>query len=525
MYPNTVLLNRTCYSSHSKRVWAWFAFLFLLVIQALYLRVAIVDHDIVLGQDIARRMLEGGSYHKDFFENNPPLLFYFHSLSFLLAKTFKLNPIFTWYGVIFSLSIACFASSCRLIEAAFTKTDPQRKSLIIFLIIALAVVPFINFSQKSHLLMLLFLPYLFLFLVRQQERESLNWKPKALIGFFAALGICLKPPYYFFAPILLELYWLRHQKMGSALLRADLITGVLTCLIYLLIVVLFHQDYVLIVFPIALSAYAPLMTTSWSHLLLSQASLFFLLLLFLYFLIRQEDKYKGSARIFILANLGFLLSFCLQKKGWPYQEIPALICSVIAFGILYQAILEKYAADKNTKRLIGLFFAITLVCMLYQPIATRINNQLQCLNNSQCKLLSMTNELTRISDGSSYFVFSETLIGSYLTYYAHLHSNSRFASLWMSPYYLENGHIKESSFVDKIKKAILEDFEKDKPQLVLVSHNRSKNYLNVGEVYFEMMKKDPRFSKIWQKYHYQKTFTTMPNLEFSLYSLQLSIIN
>lgn len=498
-------------------LWVWGGFIVLLALQALYLKVAIVDHDIILGQDIARRMLEGGSYQNHFFENNPPLLFYFHAFSLLIARAVDFNPIMTWYGLIFVLTLSSFGLSRFLIFRAYPKNSTARAAYSVFLIMALALVPYINFSQKSHLLMLLLLPYLFLSLLRLQQGMLPSLKVQGLIGVLGALGVCIKPPFYFFAPLLIELYWVFYTKRLSSLYRADLLAGVTICFTYLFVILVYHSDYVHIVFPIALTAYAPLKTASWQAFFFSRASLFFYLLLILYCFIRSERQFASQALLFIVASLGFLLSFILQKKGWPYQEIPSLICSVLALCSIYLAFLEKYGEDKSTRRLIGLIFFIALFFLLYPPVVSRMKSRLQCLINPECTLLTMTAELKKISNNGHYFVFSETLLSSYVRYYANLESSSRFASLWMNPYHLKNGKREKSAFVEQIQAAILEDFTKEKPSIVLVSHNLEKNYLNVGETYFDFLKKDEKFSKLWKQYHYQKTFTTMPGFQFSLY--------
>lgn len=495
------------------------------IFEATYLFYALVDHDIIWGQEIGKRMLLKGTYSQNFFENNPPLLFFWHAFSFKISSIFSLDRVLTWYGFVAVLSFISFFACLKLARQADVIKKHQINTIVIALTLAIFVVPLINYSQKSHLLLLLILPYFFAFLLRIKGK-TLSKKWQVIIGISAALGFSLKPPYYFFAPILIEAFWLYRKKSFYAFFRPDVIAGIGVIVCYVAIIFIFYSDYVYEVFPIALASYAPLSLISFKGLFLSASTILFLVTSLLYFLLQKSvsDKPHNDEQdflailIFMLGALGFLLSFWLQKKGWPYQEIPCLSLLVLALGFNFDLYQRRFSQSLGESFFVAFAYFLLLAFLVGPMLTTRIKTRLSCASGSSCALFKMIDEVKQFSPDGQEFIFSEIILPSYMSYYGKLDWGSRFGSLWMMPYHIENEKRIKNDFTDKVLAMILDDFNKAKPSVVIVSNRKDKTFFDVGDNYFQLMLENKKFQSLWQAYHLQKVFYDVPDFDFKVYS-------
>ena len=114
------------------------------LIAALFLLAWHMQATVLLNADVAwlieasKRMLAGGSYTKDFFENNPPWILYFYAPAVLLSKFFTINLAYSLRTYILILAFIALLLSKHFLKTIFSKNQ-QDSALYPFLLLTLAM--------------------------------------------------------------------------------------------------------------------------------------------------------------------------------------------------------------------------------------------------------------------------------------------------------------------------------------------------------------------------------------------------
>ncbi|APS84380.1 hypothetical protein AVM71_15600 [Piscirickettsia salmonis] len=106
---------------------------------------------------------------------------------------------------------------------------------------------------------------------------------------------------------------------------------------------------------------------------------------------------------------------------------------------------------------------------------------------------------------TSVYFFSSHLETSTLSYYSNVKNASRFPSFWMLPKMAElrknqqrlslNDNKNLNKATAFIQQAVVEDFNQNKPDLVIIRQENWMNFLN-------FLLENSRFKKNWHHYHY-----------------------
>jgi hypothetical protein len=250
-----------------------------------------INHDVAWLAEAARRLLLGGTYTNDFFENNPPMILYLYVPPVLLSKIFSLNIVvamrlYVYFIAAFSLFI-CYDLIKKIFAA---RHEILSRYMLVMLAIIFLIVPLYYFAQREHLLVLLIMPYIFL-MAYQLEGKTVTRSYVILIGVMAGLGFAIKP-YFIFSLLFIELYYLYCQKSWLAFMRPDFQAIMLVMVTYLSLVFLVNPDYVFTVIPFALHFchFEAILPVS---LILSINSVYFIgVALVFYFIQRHANPYK-----------------------------------------------------------------------------------------------------------------------------------------------------------------------------------------------------------------------------------------
>src|SRR5580700_2691649 len=165
----------------------------------------IMRAQVVLNGDVASLLydtelfLSGGTYVKDFFETNPPMIFILYSPIVILQKIthFNIKTIVCFYIILFAfISLAvCYA----LLKHIISEKDSYLRSAIIFVLLcAFLLIPITDFGQREHLLCILGMPYVFAVVVRAKG-IAISVTEATVIGLIGGLVFSLKP--FFLIPI------------------------------------------------------------------------------------------------------------------------------------------------------------------------------------------------------------------------------------------------------------------------------------------------------------------------------------
>lgn len=473
----------------------WFFFTLLLITQIILQLNSPLHHDLIWSLEVGKRLMAGGTYFHDFFETNPPLLYFLHGALFKLAGAIQLKPLTVFYIFIICASLLCYLSCFRITRNLFPEDKQIRTFLLTALAISLGFAPNNDYGQKEHIMMLLALPY-FLFNLSFILNKPRSKQHEIVLGALAGIGFAFKPPYFFIPLALIELERVVRNRSFNVLIRWDIAAIVCVQFIYLLSMVILTPSYLTDMLPVILKTYVPQAFVPWSGTLLNHYSLFFYFNTLIWFLCYQPNRLNQIIAYFFLITLGFTLSFILQNKGWAYQQLPLRISNLLFLSLIALSGLRKFK-DCIIQKYVLLLSVIFLITTLFLIPSCKISTErLSCFINPSCSFNQMTDEIRAYTTpNDSFFSFSSHMQSTYFAHYGHLQLASRFAALWPLPNLLNKTDSK--NLIPVIQALIAEDFVRNQPQVVFVSMINEYEYIqNPDFNYLSFMKENKTFDTL-----------------------------
>lgn len=309
-------------------VWAW-------VIQAnTYMNV-----DVGWFLEASQRMLEGGNYTNDFFENNPPWILYLTIPPVLFSKIFAVTPALAMNLYAFLFAIISLGISYHFLLKNFAKAELYlARFLLIVLAFSFLVLPSYEFNQREHLFFILSMPYLLMMAERLQNR-NVNFYLASAVGLLSGIVFILKP-YFLMTLFLVELYYLVRKKNIKAMIRPETMVILALLITYLVIIDLYHRDYLTTVLPLAVrycyyAARGPLILLFFNQYCI--ACYFFISFSLVSF---KFNRFRSLTVILLLAWLGFFFSYLVQQEDVYYRLIPAYGMSLCIFVLAFASYLS-----------------------------------------------------------------------------------------------------------------------------------------------------------------------------------------
>lgn len=236
---------------------AFFGCLLAIAISVLIRSTRDLGHDSAAVLETSKKMLHGGKYVQDFWENNLPLFFVFNMVPhFLVEFSQKFFPQFLVIHPVIAAEIvanllgiiAIFSSAKILARSEFAK-DRAFFNLIIItfacgFFLRTHTLQFNEFGTKSTYLLAFSLPYISYQLIAAQK---LNRVDHLITGALAALLFCLKP-HYGILVIVFELQKMFEKKSFLVAIRSAFClrnyTTLLGMLLYLLLLFKCFPDFI-----------------------------------------------------------------------------------------------------------------------------------------------------------------------------------------------------------------------------------------------------------------------------------------
>jgi len=283
-----------------------------------------ITHDAIWQMWLGRQMLGGVPIYRNIIEVNPPLWFW---IAVPLAAL-HLDPRLTIIGFF----IASMAFSLWLI--------PQRYRLPALAVFVILPLP--DFGQREHFALIASAPYVFAIASRRRDQQP---RHPAVVGLFAAVGLCLKP-HFLLVPLALEAFIWRAGRF-----RVETIALVAFGVAYAVAIPLFARDYLTVMLPMIRTFYGsfaqrPAYFDLAGALILATAGTFL-------------GRRRGDPEIWALlvASAAFLPAVFLQGKGFAYHSIPVR-------GFLALAILVALAKTRSDPVGDALLVGSVLFCCL-----------------------------------------------------------------------------------------------------------------------------------------------------------------
>lgn len=473
--------------------------------------------DVSWQMKMARILLAQGNYLRDFFEINPPLSIYLYMPTIALQNMFSLSAILSLRIYMLFLTSLSLLMCYPLLQRLFRTQDQIVASMFILLIAFNALVlPFTEFGQRENLLVIFTLPY-FLFMCCRLDVSSSacarqhkvnNWYAM-VIGILAGIGFAIKP-FFLISFILVEIYYAfrmhSHQLNRNLFffwVRVETICIILFHIVYLLLIYIFHYDYLATVIPIARQFYYPLFGYPWQLVIIEPIVLFCgAIIIFPFF--HQKYRFQTLSYILSLAGFGMLVAYALQKLPWYYHLLPALSIALLAYFLLFIEIIKQIHFHKMGECLFALIIAVVF---FYVP--TKFCTQFYALGQSQkTDLEPLIHFLNKTAFHQPVYYF--TVRGAYLVSvleHAECYQASRIQFLaWMQRYYRtdlpQTKDIQYEKIADYFENMLAEDLNRNKPHLILIDNtpyqDRLGTYMTLD--YLKILNHNKQFQLAFRPY-------------------------
>ncbi len=149
--------------------------------------------DIAFLLHAAGQVLDGGRLYVDLFEINPPLIVWLNLPVVASARALGISEI-TAYRIAVVALLAASVIACRwaLCLTSDGGRPAARRFLLLLIVVALFLLPRLDWGEREHLTLALTLPYLLLTVARL-EGADVRMPAAAAVGLAAAVGIAIKP--------------------------------------------------------------------------------------------------------------------------------------------------------------------------------------------------------------------------------------------------------------------------------------------------------------------------------------------
>lgn len=458
----------------------------------------LLNCDVSWDMRITTRFLAGGKYVKDFFDTNPPLIFLLYYSPVALSKFFHINSIIAFRLYLLLMSSLSLYVCYFLIRKLFSKYNTLLAySFFTVIVLSFLFLPLIEFGEREHLMLILTMPYFLLISYQLQENKTINLYARIGIGFFAGVGFAIKP-YFIIVPILLELYYLFKTHKILAWMRWETLPIFVFMVVYLTCILIFFPEYMSTIVPMGMMFYYQGFGYPW-NLVILQPVVFFCVFALLFHLIQYKaNPYKILTSVLVIAAMGFLLSYLIQRTPWYYHALPVYTLA----GLILVVLIGASFSNSYNPTLQFIFIAVSLILPIYN--VQHIYPYVSTYNQSHVEIVDFFQ--SHVGHKSVYFISATPNELLSAIDYTDVIYNSRFQHLVWIP-----GAVKqtlsqqqidiENSFINMVS----EDLINQKPDYIFVDANENKRFFLHPFDYLTYFSSHPKFKSIWNKYHYQTT--------------------
>lgn len=467
----------------------------LFVIQAVIRFRSDIHHDVAWYLYIADGLLHGKHLYTDFIEVNPPLGIWLTLPAVWLGSLTGLGSIKAFYSVLLALTALSLLLVNRYLRLLRDVPDAARAMLCVFIAAVILFMPAMDFAEREHLMVLLFLPWPFLRLARSRG-APIGFAEAAIVGLMAAMAICIKPQ-SLLAPLGVELVLLLRFRNFRGLFAAENIAAGAFALLYGIAIIFFEPDFFETILPLGVAAYVPFYGYANSIIWLFSLHSVMLVAFAVFLWQRTEGPLADIAALLGAAAFGFILSYFIQYKGFQYQILPARIfagmaCAAAVSGIVAQVPFARWLPV--TKFLVGVSALTVALDFGFQRQAYPDNGKLLDPGIAQYApgARSIFIASTQVSHGFP-FTLNRNLIWA-----------SRFPTQWLTPYVASKwqaGALPSDGIVAHALDWTVSDLAAFHPDIIFIDESSKQFYVPGGRFdYLKFWANDPRFALLWTGY-------------------------
>jgi len=353
----------------------------------------------------AERLLDGGTYRRDFVEPNPPLILFLNVPPVLLSRLLGVAPYTAFSLYVCGLILLSAALSARSLAACLDGARGPTGAAVVACVAILALEPGYEFGQREHLFVILFLPGLLWFALREAGRDERPDAATLLAIALAAVAVLIKPFYLVLPAAMLGLRLLRLRN-PRALLDPAVAVLAAAGLLYAAVILLAYPEY-LEEARMQRQVYFA-WDRSWLTVLLDsrEAAGALCLAAALGALVPMPPRARSAVLHLVLAAAGLLAVALAQKKGWAYHLLPVIELSLLALAVLAAILVPRLAARPRLPARV----ALAAILLQAASLAIRPAGEVAYAARARYRDTPLIATLQRLAAGQSYLM----LTGGYL---------------------------------------------------------------------------------------------------------------
>jgi hypothetical protein len=320
----------------------------------------------------AERILAGATLYVDLVEVNPPLIVWLSVPPVAVAELVDVRSRWPFLVYVFCLVLLSLRLSWHLLGRLRPELTPEgKRAYLLFLVVALLLLPGWVYGQREHLMVLLVIPYA-LALAARLTGGNPSGRELVGAGLLGGLGFAIKP-YYLPTWIGLELflwYAMRRgmrgagEESGPRALevgrRPELLTAAVVVATYVTAIAIVTPEYFEMGQRLAPVYVGVWQTTPW-ELVTHPVTLMSVFTLAALVLSDLGGADSVVARVFGVVLAFWVVGAVAQIKGWWYHFYPAL---AIASLILFVVVMGERSGEKYHGRFHGLLSVLSLLVLV-----------------------------------------------------------------------------------------------------------------------------------------------------------------
>ena len=445
---------------------------------------------------VAEQLLNGKTLYADIIEVNPPLGMWLIVPIVWVAQKLAINPVAATYTTLLLASVGTLGLCNRHLRKSSDLNPPMRMAFMFCLALCLLFFPAAFFAEREHFIVLLFLPWLFLRIVPNQQTQVPTWE-RLFIGILASIAICIKPQ-SIAAPILVELALFLRTRKPTTPIAPENLSAIATALIYASAVVIFTPKFLSEMLALGTKAYVPFYGYPAYIIALNARWTVIALLIAIVIRLRLKALSADTRPLDVLfaAAIGFAFSYFMQMKGFTYQIMPATMLSWLACAagaaMLWQT---------EHKLSVHIAAAIGIGALVLGDVPQTYVNTYPTVS----RLLA-----TNAPNAKSIFIASTRLDDGFPFVQKHnLSWASRLPTQWLAPYVAskwQSGALPQDELIAKTLDWTVTDLITLKPAIIMIDQSNDQAYVPGGKFdYVKFWQNDPRFQNFWAQYEYRET--------------------
>jgi hypothetical protein len=472
-------------------------------------RLFVPDLDNAYLLQVADQILSGGRYFFDIFEINPPL---YSLLLIPVHGLHRLTGVALYSCFIAWISFLVIASSLavwRHLADVLEEGAVGRALIAVAVELTLFFLPGLEFGQRDHLAVVLFLPALPWLAARQCGRPTGvgGWLTAAA----ASVGFLIKP-HLLLIPALFGVLRLLEQRTLRVLVEPFLLCQVAGGCIYLGLVVWLFPEWFAVA-RVGSVAYAAYDATSW----ISRRTVLTVIVIAVLaatneLFSRSSPPEKRLGRILAVATSGALGSYVMQHKDIDYQFIPTkmLLYQQAGMAVLAGARWLADVAPRSAGAAANLLLrqrSVVVCLLLLLSLPRTVAATAEAGHRADQYLRSLAALLQANAIGPRLVEFGTSAFPAYpLSLYRATQPAWRLPQLWILPWIVQRekaGHEGEPqtrTMAALLRAMVREDFRRFAPDAILVDESPDKLALPAGFDIMAWFREDPAMAAILDRY-------------------------